>query len=271
MTPLRQTAVDAAPSGHANGAPGKGTPRRLTAGAVFLAVCLACGTGFSQSAPAPDDAAASPLLRQGTIREEDLSETAREPAPRVRETGPAGTGREPAAMPGPLVSAPLEPTPVMEANPEDLGGSGASYELPRLPEVAGAAPPQRTASMKLVQQGRLLLGRGQYKQALATFEQAIGMDSANPYTHYFVAQAHYSLGEHRPSLSFLDAAEPMLAADARWLAEIHVLRARNATALGFHGQADDHYLRALRLDPGHGFALARLTAIEPVALADPSR
>ena len=270
MTPLRQTEVDAAPSGHANGAPEKGTPRRLTAGAVFLAGCLACGTGFSQSAPTPEDAAASPLLRQGTIREEDLSESAREPAPQVRETGP-GTGREPGAMPGPLVSSPLDPPPAMEANPEDLGGSGVSYELPRLPEVAGAASPRRTAAIELVQQGRLLLGRGQYKQALAAFEQAIGMDPANPYTHYFVAQAHYSLGEHRQSLNFLDAAEPMLAADVRWLAEIQVLRARNATALGFHGQADDHYLRALRLDPGHGFALARLTAIEPAAIADPSR
>ena len=237
---------------------------------MFLAACLAWGTGFPQTAPPPEDAAASPILRQGTIREEDLSGTVPEPTPPVRETRP-GTGREPAAAPGPLVASPRNPTPAVEADPEDSGGPGGSYELPRLPEVADAAPPQRRASMKHVQQGRLLLRSGQYKQALATFERAIGLDSANPYTHYFVAQAHYSLGEHRQSLNFLEAAEPMLAADARWLAEIQVLRARNATALGFHGQADHHYLRALRIDPGHEFALARLTAIETAAPPDPSR
>ena len=271
--PLRRMVADAAaPPAAAHGDAGRRVevPKRLTAGTAFLAVCLACGTGFPQSAPTPDDAVASPILRQGTIREEDLSEAAREPTLPVRETGP-GTDREPAAIPDPLASPPPNPTPAVEANPEDSGGSEVSYELPRLPEAAGAAQPQRTASMKLVQQGRLLLESGQYKQALATFEQAIGMDSANPYSHYFVAQAHYSLGKHRESLSFLDVAELRLAADARWLAEVQVLRARNATALGFHGQADGHYLRALRLDPGLGFALARLTAIEPAAPTPRSR
>lgn len=270
VMPLRRIVADAAPLADTRGDARKRveTPKRLTAGTVFLAACLACGTGFPQGAPPPDDAVASPILRQGTIREEDLSEAAREPALPVRETG-FGTDRGPAAAPGPLASPP--PTPAVEANPDDSGGPEVSYELPRLPEAADAAPPQRTASMKLVQQGRLLLRNGQHKQALATFERAIGVDSANPYTHYFVAQAHYSLGEHRESLSFLDAAEPLLAANARWLAEIQVLRARNATALGFHGQADRHYLRALRLDPGHGFALARLTTVEPAAPTPRSR
>lgn len=273
MTPLRRIVAEAARPADTRDDARKRveTPKRLTAGTVFLAACLACGTGFPQNAPAPEDEVASPILRQGTIREEDLSEAAREPTLPVRETGP-GTDREPAPTPGPpLASPPPNPTPAVGADPEDSGGPEVSYELPRLPEAADAAQPQRTASMKLVQQGRLLLRNGQYRQALATFERAIGMDSANPYSHYFVAQAHYSLGNHRESLSFLDAAEPRLAADARWLAEIQVLRARNATALGFHGQADDHYLRALRLDPGHGFALSRLTTFEPAASTPRSR
>lgn len=270
--PLRRIVVDTAPAADTRGDARKRveTPKRLTAGTVFLAACLACGTGLPQSAPPPDDAVASPILRQGTIREEDLSEAAREPTLPVRETGP-GTNRDPAATPGPLAAPPPDPTPAVGADPEDSGGPEVSYELPRLPEAADAAQPQRTASMKLVQQGRLLLRNGQYKQALATFERAIGMDSANPYSHYFVAQAHYSLGEHRESLSFLDVAELRLAADARWLAEVQVLRARNATALGFHGQADRHYLRALRIDPGHRFALSRLTTVEPAAPTPRSR
>jgi len=118
--------------------------------------------------------------------------------------------------------------------------------------------------MKLLQQGRALLQGETYKAALARFEQAVGIDTTNPYSHYFIARAHYFLENYRESLDFLDLAELRLAADVRWLAEVHVLRARNAAALGSQGQADINYVRALRLDPRHAFALAQLTAIDTV-------
>ena len=55
--------------------------------------------------------------------------------------------------------------------------------------------------------------------------------------------------------------------DDRWLAEIYVLRAQNNGALGFHARADRDYMRALELQPFHGYALARLTSIEPLTRA----
>ncbi len=140
-----------------------------------------------------------------------------------------------------------------------------SYELPPVGPGTGVALPQRNVSMKLLQQGRTLLRGGTYKAALARFEQAVGIDASNPYSHYFLARAHYFLRNYRESLDFLDLAELRLATDARWLAEVHVLRARNAAGLGFQGQADVNYVRALRLDPGHVFALAQLTTIDTAA------
>ena len=140
-----------------------------------------------------------------------------------------------------------------------------SYARPPLAPVAGVALPQRRASMKLVQQGQTLLREEKYKAALGRFEQAVGLDTANPYSHYFIARAHYSLGNYRESLSFLGVAESKLGADARWLAEVLVLQGRNAAALGFFGRADNNYIRALSLDPHHEFALAQLTTIDTIA------
>ena len=252
-----------------------------TGGAAFLTAFLACGAGFPQSAPTAQDRGASPILRQGTIHEEDLSGTARAPAPTVPEADPTGspdtsparesregTLRVPATPAGPPTTS-LDDR--LAGNRGDSADPDGSYELPPFASFDGTTLPRRRASVKLVQQGQDLLRTKNYKAALSQFERAIGLDATNPYSHYFVARAHYFLDNHRQSLSFLDVAEQKLAADGRWLAEIHVLRARNATALGFHGQADINYIRALALDPRHGFALARLTTIKTLARTDRNR
>ena len=221
---------------------------RAVSGAVFLTAILACATAFPQNAPTGGDAP-SPALRQGTIHEEDLSGTVSAPAPAVREPLPD-------AVTTPAV-VDIEPG----RDPIDAPVPDGSYELPSLAAFDDTTMPRRRASVKLVQQGQDLLRTGDYSAALARFERAIDVDSTNPYSLYFVARAHYFLAHYRESLEFLDVAESRLAGDDRWLAEIHVLRARNATALGFHGRADVNYIRALALHPRHGFALAQLTTL----------
>ena len=252
MIPLSRNAPDGPPA----------SPARVTLAAVFLAILFAAGSGLPQSPPKSEDAPAAPLLRQGTIQEEELPIPQRRPPPQSAPTVPP---ENPQVRPRPA------PATVETSAPTDLRAVRAafekpdgSYELPPLGPADGAVLPQRNASMKLLQQGRALLQGVTYKAALARFEQAVGIDATNPYSHYFIARAHYFLENHRESLDFLDLAELRLAADARWLAEVHVLRARNAAALGFQGQADVNYVRALRLAPRHVFALAQLTAIDTV-------
>ena len=71
-------------------------------------------------------------------------------------------------------------------------------------------------------------------------------------------------------MNFLDVAVAR-APDARWLAEVHVLRALNDAASGFLGRADVNYVRALTVNPGHAFALGRLTTIDTVDDARPKQ
>lgn len=252
MIPLSRNASDGPPA----------SPARVSAAALFLAMLLAAGTGLPQSPPAGDDTPAAPFLRQGTIHEEELPiPQRRPPAP----SAPAVSPESPRVPPRPAPATVETPAPTdLRAVRAAFEKPDGSYELPPLGPADGPVLPQRNASTKLLQQGRELLQGETYKAALARFEQAVGIDATNPYSHYFIARAHYFLENYRESLDFLDLAELRLAADARWLAEVHVLRARNAAALGFQGQADVNYVRALRLDPRHAFALAQLTAIDTV-------
>ena len=252
----------------------KRRPAPTLSGAVLLAVLLGWGPGFAQNTPTDDGAPVTPLLRQGTIHEEDLSAPGREPPPAVPQPQPVAIP-QPAPAPGSAaLAAPSPRTPSVVPEPAGARAAGrkpdASYELPPLSPLAAATPPQRRASRTLVEQGRALLKAAKYKAALARFEQAIGLDAADPYAHYFIARAHYFLENYRDSVNFLDVAVAR-APDARWLAEVHVLRALNDAAIGFHGRADVNYLRALTVDPGHAFALARLTTIDTVKDARPKQ
>ena len=175
----------------------KAPPTWAAAGAVFLTAFLVCGAGFSQNPPTAEDSPVSPMLRQGTIHEEELSSPGREPVPAVRETAPAGNPepappRESSTEAAPVPTAPAA-DPDIDAGRVASDEPDRSYELPPLSPVAGVAVPQRRASMKLVQQGRALLRDERYKAALGRFEQAVGLDAANPYSHYFIARAHYLL------------------------------------------------------------------------------
>ncbi len=232
----------------------RGTARRrdaFAAAAVCLVTLLAAGSGWPQE-PRPS-ADTSALFRQGTIHEMELPIPRRETAPVVRESVP-GTGARAGA-------APSTAAPASEFGAAAVKEPDGSYDLPPLHRLAGARGPQQDASMKLIREGRTLLHSEDYEAALARFERAVGIDAINPYIHYFIARAHYFLQNYADSLSFLDVAESKLGADAGWLAEVHVLRARNAAAAGFHGRADFNYIRALRLAPRHAFALAQITTV----------
>lgn len=230
--------------------------RGLSAMATAVLLCASAavpGVSWAQSTTQKE----GPVIREATIEETDLSAGGgNSDAANRRDRQTMGSkknrlrvedipderieGRTPAVLP---------------AEGEEKGG------LPLLAKITDKSTPQRAASLKLIDEGRKSLAAGEYRQALGAFERAIAVDSTNPYSHYFVARAHFFLGNHHESFNFLDVAESLLGWHKRWLAEIHVLRGRNAAAMGFLGRADSNYLEALDLNPYNRFALEKLTTI----------
>ena len=137
------------------------------------------------------------------------------------------------------------------------------------PGVSGTAPerslrmqpgssPQRVASVRMTERAVRLLRSGRYARALTELEKSLSTDGTNPYAHYYIAVAHYRLGDFKASLDFLDAAEPILGRDSSWFVQSLVLRGDNLRALGRFGAAEEAYRRALSMDAANPSAVRGL-------------
>lgn len=229
--------------------------------AALLMGCLIAGV--SGGAYAQSDSQTQSVvpsgMRQTKIKEVELSSD-RSPrrenkqSKKRRSAGGRKSGAGAALADGEAAAAP-------EGARRNKRGAGT---LPLLARITKKTSPQRAASLKLVDEGHKALEAGEYRQALGTFERSIAVDATNPYSHYFVARAHFFLGNYPVSFNFLDVAESLLGWHKLWLSEIYVLKGRNATGMGFFGRADTNYLRALRFDPYNRFAFERLANIEAI-------
>jgi tetratricopeptide (TPR) repeat protein len=120
--------------------------------------------------------------------------------------------------------------------------------------------------LRLTEEGRRLLESGEHARALARLEKTIAIDSTNPYGYYYLAKAHHHLNRYQESLNFLDIAEPLLAGEPYWLAEVFALKGENLRLMGSFQRADYSYSQALRLNPGNRTAsegLSRLRGDAP--------
>lgn len=212
-----------------------------------------------------------PVLKKGAIKEEDLQE--RPPTTPSWVTSPE-PGRF-TVVPGIREeTAPGEAMGESERSEElglgsATGSSGAAEEIPSKPPVqfsliAKITPktaPRRAASLRLTEEGRLLLDSGEYEKALQRFEKTIAVDSTNPYSYYYLALAHHHLTHYQQSTNFLDVAESLLSEEPYWLARVFALKGKNLEALGSMGQADASYAQALQVDPNNQAAFEAITEI----------
>lgn len=244
---------------------------------------------FRTLGPQPDSFALSgpsaPLLKESAIKEEDLQEDLLENRP----SAPARLGSPPS---GGAPALPTVPDTTLPAGPvgESIGpqeelrqGSGAvpsakeklgstiaptqetASVQPKGPsliaKITSQTPPRRAASLRLTEEGRRLLESGEYEKALERFEKTIALDSTNPYSYYYLAQAHHYLAQYRESFNFLDVAESHLSKEPYWLAKLSALKGKNFQALGAFKRADASYADALKLDPNNQAAIEAITQI----------
>jgi hypothetical protein len=155
--------------------------------------------------------------------------------------------------------------------PSEKAVSGVSLreaEEPSLIElITPQTPPQRAASLRLTEEGRMLLQTRQYEKGLARLEKAIALDSRNRHAYYYLAEAHYHLSHHQQSRNFLEIIEPSLGDEPKWLARLYALEGENLRALGFFERADRKYMQALALDPFNRVAFKGLAYLPDEIIA----
>ncbi|MCZ6623815.1 MAG: tetratricopeptide repeat protein [Deltaproteobacteria bacterium] len=219
------------------------------------------------------------LLTESDIKEEDLQESRPiapgwmgSPPARVAPTGTEGTLP---AEPEGESAAPLGELGVGdEALPSVQGEERPAVALSQeafsilvgepslLAKITPETTPRRAASLRLTEEGRRLLGSGEYQKALEQFEKTIAVDSTNPYSHYYLARAHHRLSNYRESLNFLDVAESLRCGEGYWLAQVFAVKGKNFQILGSFERADASYAHALKIDPNNQDAFEAITRIE---------
>ncbi|HEY2922150.1 MAG TPA: hypothetical protein VGK77_24480 [Candidatus Binatia bacterium] len=98
--------------------------------------------------------------------------------------------------------------------------------LPNRSLLAGISPnttSRSAAALRLAERGRTLMQNREYQKAISFLEKALSLD-ASPFIYYYLASAHYHLGNGQGSLNFLEVAESRLSGQPEWMGEIAALR-----------------------------------------------
>jgi hypothetical protein len=82
---------------------------------------------------------------------------------------------------------------------------------------------KRAAALRLAEKGRQLLLSKDRHRAITHLERALSLYSI-PHIHFYLARAHYELGQFQHSLNFLEVAEAWLAGEPSWTSEIADLK-----------------------------------------------
>jgi tetratricopeptide (TPR) repeat protein len=94
------------------------------------------------------------------------------------------------------------------------------YELPE----ERAMTPERQASNRLVEQGKVFLNNDELERAISTFSDAINVDTGNGEAYYYLAITHAKQGEPDVAVGLLDKADALLSRDPEWSERIDQAR-----------------------------------------------
>ena len=94
--------------------------------------------------------------------------------------------------------------------------------------ISQGTSPRRAAALRFGEKGRILMQNREYQKAVSYFERALSLD-ATPVFHFYLAQAHYHLGDNQRSLNFLEVAEFHLQQQPEWIDEVTALRIAAST------------------------------------------
>lgn len=164
------------------------------------------------------------------------------------------------AMQGITVGANSESTPTPLPTATAVAPTADSESVLGL--IGPTTPPQTAAALRLVEEGRGLLEKGQLDRAEDRFERAVAIDPGNVQGYYFLAKAHFLAHRYDQAEGFLSRAIGLGArTDPVWQARVAALQGQILEAASRYPEARQAYQRALQLDPHNAAAQAGVTRL----------
>lgn len=115
--------------------------------------------------------------------------------------------------------------------------------------ISPEATPERSASLRLTDQGRIALERGETGPAVDHLERAIQIDPANPFAYYHLGLARRDQGRPEEALTLLSQAEVLFRDRPHWVCETLVVMGEIHESRGRRREAAGCYRRALEANP----------------------
>jgi Tfp pilus assembly protein PilF len=210
---------------------------------VFAALAIFFGGCVTPLRPPPEGVAEMPLVAPTPTRTRRAPTSTPTAALQESTLGEIG-GFTPA--PG-AVETPL-PTPTAEAevavsptDPESL-----------LTQISSTTPPNVTAALRLIEDGRERLRQGAYDAALDRFERAVAIDPASAYGYYFLAQVQFLKKHYDQAIAFASRAASLGGrTDRVSQGRIHSLQGAVFEEVGRYPDARKAYQAAITADPNN--------------------
>jgi cytochrome c-type biogenesis protein CcmH/NrfG len=173
-----------------------------------------------------------------------------------------------ASEPAPIADAPSPPAAVASEPPAaldlsttsvgpDLGAASLALEFRRAPT------PARVASLRLTEQARQELLKGDANAALQDLGRAVSIDPGNPFEYYYLGRVYLTRHNLPQAATFFQRAELGFAGRPDWLGETLSFEGACDEQLGRSPDAVKAYKRAVALAPGNFRAQAGLGRVAP--------
>jgi hypothetical protein len=165
------------------------------------------------------------------------------------------------------------PTPGEEMAPLSIGSVAPTVSvstLPLEPLIRDANSPARATSLKLTEQARLAMVRGENDEVVALLTRAVSIDPTNYYAYFFLARAYMDSGQYEQAVGFFKRAENGFASNPAWLAETLAFEGLAYERIGRLTAAEATYQKALDAAPGHLMARVGYTRVTALVHRDES-
>jgi len=176
----------------------------------------------------------------------------------------APTRETQAATPTPEQLAAIAPGATPHAAEADNKIGSAAEPESLLSHIGPTTPPNVTAALRLIEDGRQQMRQGRYDQAIDRFERAVAIDPTNAYGYYFLAQLHYRNKQYDQAAAFAGRAASLSARNDRiWAARVYSLQGAVFEDVGRYPDARKAYQKAMDADPNNLAARVGVARLNP--------
>ncbi len=157
-----------------------------------------------------------------------------------------------------LATTPAATVAAPATTPRPGNSNSSTNESPL--DLLGTSPAlQRSSSLKLVEEGRKALQRGQLPEAVEAYERSIEVDPNNAVGYFFLGKMYFDRQQYDQAHAFANRAVSLgTPFPSVWQSRFAVLQGNVLAAIGRFAEARRTYERALGLNPDNNEARAAL-------------